>query len=113
MLLLSISWPSVLSPFKDAALTDAGVAPLVEFRCRDAHCFKATDRAVVLKAIRDEWESEEAFDAYVSKELPDILAESKRQCEWLTPETQAALKHNTPVPASCPSWTFCVTRLTD
>ena len=53
LLLLSISWASVLSPFKDPELTGEERDAFRNFHCRDARCFKPSDRAYVLKAIRD------------------------------------------------------------
>jgi len=87
LLLLSITWASVLSLFKDPELTAEETAAFSNFRCRDARCFKPSDRAYVLQAIRDEWGSEEAFDQFVQTELPTIFAASKRaysQLFWLT-----------------------------
>ena len=78
LLLLSISWASVLSPFKDPELTAEERDAFRNFHCRDARCFKPSDRAYVLKAIRDEWGSEEAFDRFVQTELPEVLATGKR-----------------------------------
>jgi hypothetical protein len=87
LLLLSISWASVFSLFKDPELTVEERSAFCKFHCRDARCFKPSDRAYVLKAIRDEWGSEEVFDQYVQTELPKIFAASKRaysQLLWLT-----------------------------
>jgi len=87
LLLLSISWASVFSLFKDPELTAEERSAFCKFHCRDARCFKPSDRAYVLKAIRDEWGSEEVFDQYVQTELPKIFAASKRaysQLLWLT-----------------------------
>jgi hypothetical protein len=78
LLLLSISWAPLHSPFKDPELTEEERDAFRDFRCRDARCFKPSDRAYVLQAIRDEWGTEEAFDRYVQTELPVILAVSKR-----------------------------------
>jgi hypothetical protein len=78
LLLLSIDWAPLLSPFKDPELTDEERNAFRDFHCRDARCFKPADRAYVLQAIRNEWGSEEAFDRYVQTELPEILAASKR-----------------------------------
>jgi hypothetical protein len=78
LLLVSISWAPLHSPFKDPELTDEERDAFRDFRCRDARCFKPADRAFVLQHIRDEWGTEEAFDRYVQTELPEILAASKR-----------------------------------
>jgi hypothetical protein len=78
LLLLSISWASLLSPFKDGELTAEERDMFTNFHCRDARCFKPSDRAAVLREIRNEWGSEEAFDVYVRTVLPEVLAASKR-----------------------------------
>jgi len=78
LLLLSIDWEPLHSPFKDPELTDEERDAFRSFHCRDAHCFKPADRAYVLQAIRNEWGSVEAFDHYVQTQLPEILAASKQ-----------------------------------
>ena len=84
----------MLSQFKDPELTDEEHAAFRDFRCRDARCFKPADRAYVLKAIRNEWGTEEAFDRYVQTELPKILAVSKRAySERLVRLLQSNLDH--------------------
>lgn len=84
LLLLSLDWPSFFNVRKKRArafarLRDEELAWLKGFSCRKAHCFKPTDRATVLKAVREEWGSEEAFDDFVRNELPLVLVASKRK----------------------------------
>ena len=55
---------------------------LAEFSCETARCCKPADRAMILASIRDKeagWGSEQAFDAFVHNELPNIFAESKQR----------------------------------
>ena len=68
-----------MSPFKSAELSEGELQQLYEFRCQDARCFKPADRAYVMAAIVEEFGSEAAFDLYVRKELPGILAECKKR----------------------------------
>jgi hypothetical protein len=80
LLLLSPAWPSSLSPLKaffSPGLTDQEREVLAGFRCREARCFKPCDRATVLAAVRNDWGSEAAFDAFVQKDLVKVLEESK------------------------------------
>ena len=79
LILLSLEWPSVFQPWGSAALTESDLAPLRTFHCRDARCYKASDRGAVMKAIYQEFGTAEAFDQYVQRELPPILAECKQQ----------------------------------
>ena len=79
LLLLSLDWPSSFSPFKQAMVSDEEQQWLAGFSCRNARCFKPADRAFVLKSIRDEFGSEEAFDTFVRKNLPRVLGRSKRE----------------------------------
>ena len=79
LILLSTDWPSSLSPAKRSTLDDDELRLLRDFSCRKAHCFKPIDRATVLHDIREQWGSEEAFDAFVQDELPAVLESSKRQ----------------------------------
>ena len=79
LLLLSLKWPSSLSPFKRGALSDKEAKWLLEFSCLDAQCYKPSDRAMLLASIRDEWGSEDAFDAFVRTELRAVMEQSKRQ----------------------------------
>ena len=83
ILILSLDWPGSLSCSKVAGLTDDEKRWLKEFSCRKAECFKPSDRATVLAAIRAEWgtkdESGEAvFDAFVQTKLVEIFAKSKQ-----------------------------------
>ena len=77
LLLLGLDWPSVTSPFKKTAVSDHELQSLRSFRCTEARCFKPSDRAYVLEAIRREWGSEEVFDKFVQEKLPHVLAQSK------------------------------------
>ena len=79
LLLLSIKWPSALSPFKRGALSSEEVGWLDGFRCLQAKCFKPADRAMLLGRIREEWGSEAAFDTFVRTELKAVMAQSKRR----------------------------------
>ena len=83
ILMLSLNWPGSLSCSKVAGLTEKEEGWLKHFRCRKAKCFKPSDRATVLAAIRAEWgtkdESGEAvFDAFVQTTLVEIFAKSKQ-----------------------------------
>ena len=83
ILILSLSWPGSLSCKKVAGLTEKEEGWLKNFHCREAECFKPSDRATVLAAIRAEWgtkdESGEAvFDAFVQTKLVEIFAKSKQ-----------------------------------
>ena len=51
---------------------------LTEFKCRDAACFKPSDRATVLACIRARWDTEEAFDDFVQHDLVEVFRQSKR-----------------------------------
>ena len=77
LLLLGLDWPSVTSPFKKTALSDDELQSLRSFRCTEARCFKPSDRAYVLDAIRREWGSVDVFDTFVQEKLPHVLAQSK------------------------------------
>ena len=81
LLLLSPTWPSVFNPFKLARLSeqDQELAPLEGIRLADVQCAMPRDRAIVLDAIRREWDSEMAFETFVRNELPEVLAASKRR----------------------------------
>ena len=82
LLLLSLEWPGSLSLARlcfSTDLTDEELDPLVNFKCRNARCFKPMDRAVVLAAIRRDWGSETAFDKFVREVLPGVLRESKKR----------------------------------
>ena len=83
ILILSLNWPGSLSCNKVAGLTGEEEGWLKTFHCREAECFKPSDRATVLAAIRAEWgtkdESGEAvFDAFVQTKLVEIFAKSKQ-----------------------------------
>ena len=58
--------------FKKHELTEAELGWLRDFRCRDARCFKASDRAEVMQAIRDAWGSEETFDTFMRMCAPSF-----------------------------------------
>ena len=79
LLLLSIEWPSSLSPFKRGALSKRERGWLREFSCLKAQCYKPADRAMLLAKIREEWKSEAAFDEFVRTELYNVLVQSKMQ----------------------------------
>ena len=49
------------------------------FRCRDAGCFKPSDRAIVLQVVRDKFGSEDKFDEFVHVQLLKVLERSKRE----------------------------------
>ena len=76
LVLLSQRWRNV---FEGDRLNEEELKPLRTFRCRDAKTLKPADRALLLAAIRKEWGSEEAFDAFVRAALPPILASNKRR----------------------------------
>ena len=93
LLLLSLDWPSALSPFKQAELTEAELAPLRSFSCLDAMCFLPSDRPKVLSEIEHTFGSHEAFDAFVREELPDLLRKSKvRYCGRLATVAASSLE---------------------
>ena len=79
LLLVSLDWPGILSPFKRAELTDSEEAWLSEFRCQRARCAVPAERLIVMSAVRQVWGGEAAFEAFVHEELPRVLAESKRR----------------------------------
>ena len=79
LLLLSLQWPSTLAPWKRQQLSADEERWLAEFRCVRAKCFKPSDRAMLLGRIRDEWGTEEAFDAFVHTELREVMVQSKAQ----------------------------------
>ena len=79
MLLLSLDWPSSFSPFKRKGLTKKEREWITGFRCRDAGCFKPSDRAIVLQAVRDKFGSEDKFDEFVHVQLLKVLERSKRE----------------------------------
>ena len=77
LLVLSLEWPSSLNPFKRKGLSDREIAWLSNFRCRNARCYKPSDRALLLAAIRSKWGSEAAFDDFVRTELLEVMRVSK------------------------------------
>ena len=77
LLLLSLEWPSSLHPCKRGSLSDKEEAWLAGFSCVRAECYKPSDRARLLGAIREQWGSEGAFDAFVRTELLGVMRESK------------------------------------
>ena len=77
--LLNLKWPGTLSPFKSETVEPEEERWFTEFRCRDARCFKPSDRSFMLAAIREAWGSEEKFDRFVATELPRTLQRSKKQ----------------------------------
>ena len=84
LMLVSLDWPSSLSPASSPKLTGTEREVLARFRCREAECFKPCDRATVLAAVRNDWGSEEAFDTFVQNDLVKVLEESKtRYSTWL------------------------------
>jgi hypothetical protein len=79
LILLSLSWPSIVNPFKSVEPTEEELELILKFDCRNARCFKPSDCAAVKEAIRKEWQSEEKFNEWVRSELPAIFAACKRQ----------------------------------
>jgi len=77
--MLSVEWPSMLSPLKGSTLSAEEQGWLSDFRCRDAECYRPIDRASILDAIRQKWGSEAAFDQFVRERLPAVLEEGKRR----------------------------------
>ena len=64
---------------RDGKLDEAELGWFKTFSCRDARCFKPSDRSTVLAEVRAGWGSEAAFDSFVRNELPFVLLRSKRQ----------------------------------
>ena len=62
-----------------ASLDASELGSLDRFSCRAAQCYKPADRAFILKHIREEWGSEEAFDTFVHTELRAVMVQSKAQ----------------------------------
>jgi hypothetical protein len=108
LLLLSLDWPSSLTPLKRTRLSEHEKQLITTFSCRNADCFMprgvpvcgsnpekqtvclicyshacgphdGTDRATVLAAIREKFGSEAAFDQFVRTHLPAVLERSKRE----------------------------------
>ena len=93
LMLVSLDWPSSLSPTSAPRLTENEREVLASFRCREAECFKPRDRATVLAAVRTDWGSEEAFDSFVQNDLVTVLEESKtRYSTWLAQVTSDTLE---------------------
>ena len=78
LVLLSLNW-RFCSTFFHPELTEEELGWLTSFSCRKARCFKPIDRADVLAAIREQWESEEQFDKFVREELPKVFRANKRK----------------------------------
>jgi len=79
LLLISLEWPSVFSPWLSAQVTDAERSWFADFTCRDAQTFAPKDRIAVCEAIRHAFGTEAAFDLFVREELPAVLRRSKLQ----------------------------------
>jgi len=79
LLLYSLEWPSSISPFRRAEVTEEEKSYFRNFNCRNAFCFKPADRGFVLRAIRRDWGSEELFNKYVRTKLPLVFAKSKAE----------------------------------
>ena len=77
LLLLSLEWPSTLNPCKRKELTGAEAEMIAGFSCLKAQCYKPSDRAMLLRKIREQWDSEQEFDRFVQTELVRVIAESK------------------------------------
>ena len=93
LMLVSLEWPSSLSPASSPTLTETERGVLASFRCREAECFKPCDRATVLAAVRKDWGSEAAFDTFVQHDLVKVLEESKtRYSTWLAQVTSDTLE---------------------
>ena len=78
LVLLSLHWRFCATFFRPE-LTAEELEWLTSFSCRKARCFKPIDRADVLAAIREQWESEEQFDKFVREELPKVFRADKRK----------------------------------
>ena len=70
-------WPSTLNPCKQKELTGAEAEMIAGFSCLKAQCYKPSDRAMLLRKIREQWGSEQEFDRFVQTELVRVIAESK------------------------------------
>ena len=77
--LFSLKWPSLANPFKSRKLSEEEEQWFTKFSCRDAQCYKPSDRALLLHKIRTEWGSEENFDTFVRTRLLQVMAESKER----------------------------------
>ena len=79
LLMLSLAWPSSLNPLNRPTLSAEERGWLTNFRCREARCFKPSDRVTVLAAVRSKFGTEEKFDHFVQTELLKVLERSKRE----------------------------------
>ena len=80
LLLLSPAWRGWwINPFTSAQLSVEELVPLASFRLARMECAMPRDRAIVLDAIRREWESEADFEIFVRTKLPKVLAASKQR----------------------------------
>ena len=84
ILLFSLNWPGTFSCQKSDELDNDEEEWFATFRCREAQCFKPSDRGTVLAAIREEWGTEtkageDAFDEFVQTKLIEVFRHSKQQ----------------------------------
>jgi len=84
ILLFSLRWPGTFSCQKSDELDNDEEEWFASFRCREAQCFKPSDRGTVLAAIREEWGTEtkageDAFDEFVQTTLIEVFKHSKQQ----------------------------------
>jgi len=79
LVLLSPDWPATLRPFKSGRLTERELAPLRGFKCSNARCHRPSDRALLLAAIRRDWGTLEAFEAFVRGDLLRVFEDSKER----------------------------------
>ena len=77
LVMISVEWPSALSPLKRAGLSAREEGWLAGFSCVNARCYKPSDGARLLGNIRAQWGSEGAFDTFVRTELLEVMRESK------------------------------------
>jgi hypothetical protein len=77
LVMISVEWPSSLSPLKRGGLSAREERWLEGFSCLHARCYKPSDRARLLGNIRAQWGSEGAFDTFVRTELLEVMRESK------------------------------------
>lgn len=79
LLLLSLDWPSSTAMSPSIGLSHDEEKLLRNFRCREAKCFLPADRVLLLREIREDFGSEEAFDEYVNTVLPEVMSKGKRR----------------------------------
>jgi hypothetical protein len=82
---LSLKWANSLSImwlFRRVQLDESEVSQLARYSCLDAECCMPADRVLVLAAIRKTWGSEDNFDNFVRKELPEIFRKGKEEFMW-------------------------------